>query len=330
VIPLRKEGQGETLTPGDDTRHEWQGFIPFDHAPYAINPSRGYVSSANQFPADASYPYPMLGKRYFEDYRSRVVNTLLENVTTATPDDMMTMQQNNFNLHAAEILPLLLQALDTKSCLHDDGTPIANVLKQWGYEQHRDSLAPVLFELWYKAFEDLTWDELDSLGIMRPEKWRLIEIVKEYPTHIYFDQIHTANSVETFTDIACSSFISMLQQYRALPEDSGKNWGRYKHSHIPHLARLPGFGVDYVHASGGRNIINAMSAANGPSWRMVVELSSPPKAWVNYPGGQSGDPASPHYRDMLDSFFEGKYYEVSIQKDPASWTPARQINIHPL
>jgi len=30
---------------------------------------------------------------------------------------------------------------------------------------------------------------------------------------------------------------------------------------------------------------------------------------------------------MLEHYFEGKYYEVSLRKDPASWTPIRQINI---
>jgi len=60
-----------------------------------------------------------------------------------------------------------------------------------------------------------------------------------------------------------------------------------------------------------------------------VELSSPPKAWVNYPGGESGDPASPHFHDMLDQFFDGHYYEVTLQNDPDGWTSTRQINILP-
>jgi penicillin amidase len=87
--------------------------------------------------------------------------------------------------------------------------------------------------------------------------------------------------------------------------------------------------VDFIPTSGGKHIVNAMNKTHGPSWRMVVELSKPTKAWVNYPGGQSGNPASPHYHDMLDHYFEGTYYEVTIRKDPAAWVPVRQINITP-
>jgi penicillin G amidase len=165
--------------------------------------------------------------------------------------------------------------------------------------------------------------------VMRPEEWRLIEIIRDFPQHRYFDIPQTLDKEETFRDIACASFSRMCNDYLAMREDEKKNWGAYKHSTIPHLARFPHFGVDFISTSGGRHIVNAMSKSQGPSWRMIVELSSPPKAWVNYPGGQSGDPASPHYKDMLEGFFEGEYYEVTLQNDPLAWTPARQFNITP-
>ncbi|MDZ4747857.1 MAG: penicillin acylase family protein [Saprospiraceae bacterium] len=329
VMPIRPAGHGESLTSGESTAHDWLGYIPFEHAPFIINPSRGYVSSANQAPADTSYPYPLLGKRIFEDYRGRMVNMLLDTSEHFTPSAMQALQQNNYNLHAADLLPVLLQALDSAGCLSGEGVAIASILSKWNYEYHRDSLSPVFFDLWYKEFENLTWDELDNLGVMRPEEWRMVEIAKDHPQSKYFDQLLTMAKKETFSDIACISFANMLKAYHNLEGDQGKNWGNYKQSAIPHLARFPHFGADFIHTSGGRHIINAMSKTHGPSWRMIVELSSPPKAWVNYPGGQSGNPASPHFRDMLEHYFDGKYYEVAIRNDPAAWTPSRQINISP-
>jgi penicillin amidase len=76
-------------------------------------------------------------------------------------------------------------------------------------------------------------------------------------------------------------------------------------------------------------MLNAMTKSNGPSWRMIAELSNPPKAWVNYPGGQSGDPASPHFGDFLEKYFDGHYYEVTLRNDPDAWTPAHHISIRP-
>ena len=258
-----------------------------------------------------------------------MVNTVLDSSKGLTPLDMQALQQNNYNLHAAELLPVLLQALDSSGCNSGDGLAIASILNGWNYEYHRDSLSPVFFDLWYKEFEKLTWDELDNLGVMLPEEWRIVEIARDQPQSKYFDQLITTDKKETLQDIACTSFAYMVKAYRNLEGEQGKNWGNFKQTNIPHLARFPHFGADFISTSGGRHIINAMSKTHGPSWRMIVELSSPPKAWVNYPGGQSGNPANPHYRDMLEHYFEGKYYEVAIQKDPAAWKPIRQINITP-
>ncbi len=329
VMPVRPEGLGEGLSSGESTAYDWQGFIPFEHSPYIINPARGFVSSANQAPADQDYPYPLIGKRIFEDYRGRVVNMVLDSSRAMTPEDMQALQQNNYNLLAAEILHLMLDAVDKNGCVEPNENDFTKQLYAWNFENHRDSLSPVLFDLWYQEFENLTWDELDNLGVMRPEEWRLIEIAHDFPQHQYFDRLSTMDIKEDMYDIACTAYENMIKSYTNLPDSQRKNWGSYKHSHIPHLARFPLFGADSLHTSGGRHIVNAMHKTHGPSWRMIVEMSSPPKAWVNYPGGQSGNPASPHYRDMLDQFFEGKYYEVSIRNNPDAWTPARHINITP-
>ena len=37
-----------------------------------------------------------------------------------TPEDMKAIQQNNYNLFAAEMVPILLNALDSSPCTSDD------------------------------------------------------------------------------------------------------------------------------------------------------------------------------------------------------------------
>lgn len=329
VMPIRPPGLGESVTPGDATANDWQGYVPFDQAPYIINPRRGWVSSANQAPADTTYPYPLIGKRTFEDYRGRMVNLLLDTMQQITPEDMETMQQNNFSLHASEMLPVMLNAIDSADCLSAEDKKYIRLLARWNDQYHRDSLSPVLFELWYNQFEKDTWDELDTLGLLRPEAWRFIAIAQEDPDNKYFDLAATPDKKETLPDIVCQSFHEMVAAYVALPQEDKKNWGSYKKSKIPHLARFPHFGIDFISASGGKHIINAMNTSHGPSWRMVAEMSDPPKAWVNYPGGQSGDPASPHYRDFVQGFFDGQYYEVTLRTDPGKWTPVYQMTLQP-
>ncbi len=328
-LPIRPDGQGEEIINGDQSVKNWKGYIPAEHSPFIQNPKRGFVSSANQTPADTTYPYPLLGRRGFEDYRGRIINQVLDTLTSITVEDMMALQQNNFSLMASEILPVLLKVVDSTTCLNDKEKQIAHQLSKWNYQYHRDSLSPVYFELLFEALEKLTWDELTNADIMMPEEWRLIELATNDPNNKYFDILKTTDTHESLQDIVCLAFVDMMESYHNLLGDRNKNWGSYKESTIPHIARFPNFGVDALSTSGGRHIVNTMKQSHGPSWRMIVELSDPPQAWVNYPGGQSGNTASKHFKDMVGDFFEDKYYQVSLRNNSDAWVPTRQINIHP-
>lgn len=328
VMPLRNPGEGSFILNGSKSQYDWKGFIPFAQAPYFINPSSGYVSSANQMPAASDYPYPFLGQRYFEDFRGRVINDELEKMNGVTVDDMQMLQQNNYNLQAAELLPVLLSSLQSSKCGVNENDKLVRLLSNWNYQQHKDSIAPVLYEIWNDHFQDMFFDELDSMKIMHPEEWRITEMTID-TAHRFFDLISTPGVKETREDIVCASFEAAVKEYNTLDHERRKNWGAFKASEIPHLARLAPFGIKFISTSGNKHIVNAMGKSNGPSWRMVVEMTNPPKAFVNYPGGQSGNPASPHYQDFVESFFEGKYYQVTLQPDPVSWNPVHTIEIKP-
>ncbi len=72
---------------------------------------------------------------------------------------------------------------------------------------------------------------------------------------------------------------------------------------------------------GAKNTINALAESNGPSWRMVIELGKTPKGHGVYPGGQSGNPGSPFYDNMIDTWAEGKLYDLYLMNtanDPAA------------
>jgi penicillin amidase len=59
---------------------------------------------------------------------------------------------------------------------------------------------------------------------------------------------------------------------------------------------------------------------------MIVELKTPVKAWGGYPGGQSGNPGSPYFDNMVDAWAAGDYYELLFLKDPAARpTGARKV-----
>ena len=48
---------------------------------------------------------------------------------------------------------------------------------------------------------------------------------------------------------------------------------------------------------------------------MVVSMTSPIQAKVVYPGGQSGNPGSPYYDNMVDTWVSGEYYDANFVKN---------------
>ena len=70
-----------------------------------------------------------------------------------------------------------------------------------------------------------------------------------------------------------------------------------------------------LHVGGWGDIVNAIKGSHGPSWRMIVQLSSPTEAYGVYPGGQSGNPGSRFYDNYLDQWAEGKYNKLWFMRD---------------
>ena len=144
-------------------------------------------------------------------------------------------------------------------------------------------------------------------------------MIVEEPNAHWFDNVKTTD-VETLSDLALTSFNAA---YSGLSESFGDmneswQWGRYKGTDIIHLARIPGFGRMDLDVGGDLRIVNAIGKTHGPSWRMVVALGPEVKAWGIYPGGQSGNPGSPHYDDFVDDWVEGDLAELLFLKSADS------------
>jgi acyl-homoserine lactone acylase PvdQ len=59
---------------------------------------------------------------------------------------------------------------------------------------------------------------------------------------------------------------------------------------------------------------------------MIVDLADPQRAQGTYPGGQSGDPQSPHYADQIPIWAAGKYLPIYSGSDPQKLPKEAQEN----
>jgi len=326
--PVRRPLEGKFVLDGSKTSNGWQAYIPFDQNVQYKNPTRGFASSANQYPVDATYPYYITGVN-FEAYRNRRINAVLAASNKITVEDMMRLQNDNFNLKASESLPIFLSQLDSAH-LSPDEVKAFNILKHWNYINDKDSEGAAYYEAWWNNVMPLTWDELEknNITLSRPTTFNTIRLIKEKPDFTFFD-IQGTPEKETAREVIRKAFSLGVQDISTWKKEHGDivHWGQYKDSFIGHLLRLEPLSV-HVLAGGNRDIVNAHSKTHGPSWRMIVSLEkNGVKAWGVYPGGQSGNPGSSHYINMVHTWVDGKYYPLLFLQQPeASATTSLLLN----
>ena len=309
--PAKWIGQGDFVMPGWDSSYLWQGMIPQNEVPYQHNPERGFVSSANQKPVDdKTYPY-YLGRDY-PLYRGITINKRLNAMSAITPQDMMELQTDNFDAGAAMAKPFILANIK-EADLNTTEKKYFDILKNWNCRDDAGSAGATVFELFWKNFEAVVFDDEYSNApkvIMRPYFSTLVEGILKDSAFKFLDNINTPQTETLADDITAAIKKATIELQKT--EDSGKlNWDKYKATRITHLARvLEPFNRMNLPIGGGTRAINAAKTAHGPSWRMVISLTAKTEAYGVYPGGQSGNPGSKYYDNFVDQWVAGKYYSL--------------------
>ena len=315
--PNKSFEEGKFLLDGSTTEHDWT-FIPNDQNVMYKNPERGFVSSANQYPADTTYPYYITSNHY-EAYRNRRINNRLREMDSITVKGLMELQNDNYNLKAEESLPYFISVVDSLNLNEQERTALA-LLKEWDYNNTIDSKGAAYYEAWWDTLYPLIWDEIfdSKVSLYKPTTFNTIRLIKEIPDLSVFDNAKTSEK-ENAIDLIIQSFrdmaVSMTEWRDSHAASSG--WADYKQTYVKHLLRLESFGRYNIPIGGNHNIVNATSENHGPSWRMVVDLDpNGVKAYGIYPGGQSGNPASTNYDDMIDVWAAGNYFNLDLMHQP--------------
>lgn len=319
-IAIRQEGkfvakwkhQGDFVQPGTDGNYKWQGFIPESENPQMLNPTRGFVSSANQMSVDSTYPYYLGRAGNFTSTRGYVINRKLAGMSNITLEDMQKMQTDNYNVTAELARPALLKLLDQRN-FNSYERRILTLFKDWNLRNDIREIGATIFKVFWDSIYMQTYgDEFgqSKLPLFWPEHSTLLEALLKDNTYSFADDINTMDKKETMNDVvftaykkACLTILNAMNANKA-------EWYKFKDTRINHLLKIPALSRLHLPIGGGSGIINATLDNHGPSWRMVVQLNTIMEAYVVYPGGQSGNPGSKYYDTFVDTWAAGKYYPV--------------------
>ncbi len=312
-IPIRAEGDGWLPAAGWNDDHEWTGYVPFDGLPQALDPPSGRFVSANNKIVPDDYRY-FLTRDWEEPYRADRIGQLLDATPRQSPDASAAIQADTLSLAARALLPLML----TVAPADPDARAIVERLKHWNMKMDRDAVEPLIFTAWERELVRVVL--ADRLGPMFMDYWAphpevMRGILADHPD---WCPGSCAGALATALDRALDD---LRQRYG---HDIGDwHWGRAHEaafvsgfwSNVPVLRDWFALAVP---VGGAGDTVNAAAMnlrdeaapfrdRHGPSLRMIVDLAAPAAARFMVVPGQSGNPLSPHWGDLLLAWRDLRY-----------------------
>jgi len=327
-VPKRKT-PGYHVFPGDTTRYDWQGFVPFDSLPHAYNPERGYVYSSNNKITGPDYPY-YISYWYDMPYRARRINGFLSSHAQLSINDLKSLQTDQLSLMAKDMVPVFMQMLENAELTATEKEALS-LLANWQYQAKAGKAAPLIFEeTVQQLIKRLLLDEMgktlyqEYLNKDLLSTYLLDKLVKGQQSP-WTDDINTPDTRETLQDLVAPSFRAAV---KAISNKLGSKpaewqWGALhqltlKHplSEVELLNRLFKLNRGPYPVGGTFNTVSPNSFSfnapyavdHGASQRHIYPAGAWEKSLTVIPTGTSGIPESPHYCDQTEMYVNLKYH----------------------
>lgn len=314
-FPARWPKQGLFVMPGTDDSYRWQGFIPQNENPHILNPSRGFLQSANQRPVDDTYPYFIPG--FYITPRGISIEQKLEKMSQIGVEDMQKLLSDYDNVTGRALQPVFLKFTEQAS-LSEDAKRFRELLKNWDGQSGPDSRGQTVYQVWMDSLKTTVWnDELARITPQAPapDEQVLTELLLKDTASVFYDDVTTPKR-EGIRDVLAIALEKAVPTLLEAEKNGRLEWAKYKNPSIFHLLKnsVPSFARRGLPVGGYGNIINAVTVSHGPSWRMIVHLTEETEAYGVYPAGQSGNPGSPYYDNFIDSWVRGEMYKLLVMK----------------
>jgi len=307
LAPVRR-WSGRLPVPGDG-RYEWQGFLPHAALPQSYNPADGVIVTANNNILPAGYPHA-LNYDWAAPYRAARIRTVLDSARGLTRERFERLQHDELSIPASLLVPVLVRAAERAGGRAADVRPLA----RWDFVMRRDSLAPLLYEAWLQALAPRVFQPRAGVG------WEVVKGRWDLPTLVRLvtepDTAFGASPGAARDSVVLLAFADALRdlERRLGPRRSGWTWGAVHEARFEHplaaafdLEAAPrGGDGNTVNATGGRGLLQT----HGASFREILDLADWDNSVATNTPGQSAQPGSPHYGDLLPLWRDGRYFPL--------------------
>jgi penicillin G amidase len=339
-VPIRASGDGSLPVDGSNNAHEWTGYVPFDKLPSVLNPTSGFIGTANARITPDGYPYS-ISAEWEAPWRVDRIYHVLGFGRKFSASDMLAIQTDIFSELDRFVADKLVSAVDHAKNPSPRAKQAADILRSWNGQMTADSAAPTIvsqarLELKRMLLEpklgsapnqepgsDLSWKSyhwmmetmwLENVLSHQPARWLP-------PNYSSFDELLAAA-----LDAAVTKAPSDLNSWKWGPQNSVtiQNLVLGK---IPVVRHWTGPGEQPQSGSG--YTVKASGRDYGPSERFTADLSNLDGSTLNLVTGESGNFLGPYYMDQWKAWYYGHTFALPFSKTAVENTAVHRLMLEP-
>ena len=325
LMPVREGWSGLLPVAAHTGRHRWSGFREIEELPQIKNPTSGYVATANHNILPKQYPHD-LGFDWSAPYRIERINEVLEGGGKFSVEDFQRLQHDETSLPARELVAMLSETSARDS-------PAATVFDGWDFVLDMDSKAAALFKAWMKRLP------AKYVAFQAPPAAR--EVIERYlRTPTLIAGLRELPDEQRRRIIAESLEEAFAELTSTLGADSAAwRWGDlhqigFRHPLSDSDTRRAVFDLKAIGRGGDGFTPNATSGpgysqSSGASYRHILDFADWDRSVFTSTPGQSGQPGSPHYDDLLPMWAEGRYAPLVFSREVVEANTAHRLLLQP-
>ncbi|MGE5282652.1 MAG: penicillin acylase family protein [Chloroflexota bacterium] len=325
-LPRRRGGCPDLPKPGWTGEFEWEGTIPYDELPAAVDPESGFLVTANNRIVGDEYPHHITSE-WLDGFRAARIEQLLRAGDAHDIESFEAMQSDNLSLPGIEAARRLGRLTPggqrERSALER--------LRSWDGRLDPDSIAGTIYQAFLLrlarevARAAIGDRDLCERWLDRADNGFTPHVTSPWRWHSHLMDLWEEADEELigrpWDDLVLEALSGALDDLtdRFGPDPEGWRWGDVHEMEFPHplgaahplLRRLLNRSLK---AGGAQETVSQIAydpndpykAVWAPSWRMVADPVAPERSRWQMFTGQSGHPASPHYDDLQQDWLEGR------------------------
>ena len=300
-----------------DQTHEWQGYIPFDQLPSAVDPPSGFLATANTRVTTDKSPYPITNE-WGDPYRIERIYKSLDGRDHLTSADMLAVQTDIYSELDQEMGHRFAYAIDHTPGPEGNGDPrmrqAADLMRSWdGRLTTNSAAASIVTQARAALWPMILQPKLGKLaGDYRwGEDWFAEEeiVMNSKPAWL-------PSAYKDWNALLTAAVRNGMKRGKAPADITQWAYGRWHVVDIEHplavflplIARVAGTGPQPQ--SGDGTTVKQVGRDFGPSQRFTMDWSNIDGSTENIVLGESSNPFSPYFRDQWNDWYNGTTFAL--------------------